>query len=126
MEKGITITTWEWLADIGDISKTRYSLHESELFDLSLLYKRLLELERSIKVVLDRLLATTSYDHDIGDTSTYSFFYKILDDRLIDDREHLLRLGLGSREESSTESCSRDDTFAYSVWHRYRLSLRSC
>jgi hypothetical protein len=115
MQECIAISTRQRLTDIGNIGEMRYSFDEFELFDLSFFYESLLEFERSIKMVLDRLFPTTCDDHDICDTGTHCFFHKILDYWLVDDGEHLLGLSFGSREEPSTESRSRDDTLTYDM-----------
>jgi hypothetical protein len=113
MEKCITVATRERLTDIGDIREMRDSLHQGEFFDLSLLDERLFEFERRIEMILDRLLTTTRHDHDISDACGNSLFDEILDDWLIDDREHFFGLGFCSRQKAGPKTRCWYDTFPY-------------
>jgi hypothetical protein len=112
MEECITISTRKGLSDIGDIGETRYCFDELEFSDFSLLHQSLLEFERCIKMILDRLLASSCHYHDICDPSSNCLLYEILDHWFVYDGEHLFGLSLGCREKSSTESSGWDDTLA--------------
>ena len=66
-----------------------------------------LEIGRDVEVVFDHALATAGDDDDVGQARRHRFFDAVLDDRLVDQREHLLRLRLGRRKEARAEARGR-------------------
>ena len=71
-----------------------------ELAALAALCKPVLKFEIPIEVVLDRALPNRGDEDDLCDARSHGLFDDVLDDRLIDDGEHLLRLRLRRRQES--------------------------
>src|SRR5262249_51830134 len=68
-----------------------------------------LEFDRDVEVIFNRVLAAARHDHDVVDAGLNRFLDTVLDDRLVDDHQHFLRLCLGGREKSCTEtSCGKD------------------
>jgi hypothetical protein len=58
-----------------------------------------LQLERAVEVVFEGPLAATGDDQDVGDPGPDGLLHHVLDGRFVYQRQHLLRLGLGRREE---------------------------
>ena len=59
---------------------------------LARLLEVVLELEVAVEVVLDGALAATGDDEDVVDAGAHGLLDHVLDGRLVDDRQHLLRL----------------------------------
>ena len=66
-----------------------------------------LELDRHVEVILDRVLAAAGDQDDVVDARGDRLFDAVLDDRLVDERQHLLRLRLGRRQEPGAEARGR-------------------
>ena len=54
-------------------------------------------------MVLDAALAAAGDEDHLGDSGRRRFLDRVLDQRLVDDRQHLLRLRLGGRQKSCAE-----------------------
>ena len=63
-------------------------------------------------MILDRILAAAGDEDDVGDTGRQRLLDPVLNDRLVDERQHLLRLRFGRREKTSAEAGCRKDRFA--------------
>src|SRR5215475_9254804 len=83
------------LADLGELLALASSLEEG------------LEFDRHVKVILDRVLSAAGDQDDVRDARADRFFDAVLDDRLVDQREHLFGLGLGRRKETCAETSRR-------------------
>ena len=63
-------------------------------------------------MVLDCAFASPRDDNNVLDSGGDRFFHGILNQRLVDERQHLFGGGFGRGEEASTEACSRNHGFA--------------
>ncbi len=102
------------LAYVGDLGQVRDGSDLAQLVDLAPRLQELLQLEVQIEVILDRPLLAAGDDDDLLDAGLDRLFDSVLDDRLVNEREHLLRLRLGGREEAGPPSRGRKDRLAYS------------
>ena len=100
------------LADVGDLGEVADVPDLAELLDLPLFLEEMLELVRQVEVVLDRPLLARGDDDDLLDAGRHGLFDRVLDDRLVDERQHFLWLRLGRREESGTPAGCREDCFS--------------
>ena len=57
-------------------------------------------------------LAAAGDDDDLGAAGGYGLFDAVLDQRLVDEAEHLFRRGLGCGKEAGAHACGREDCFA--------------
>src|SRR5262245_18662539 len=57
-------------------------------------------------MILDRVLAATGHQNDVVDARRDRFLDAVLNNRLVDERQHLLGLRFGGRQESGSKSCS--------------------
>jgi hypothetical protein len=96
------------LAHVVHVGQLGDAPHRVELGRLALADEGLLELGSGVEVVLERGLAATRDDDDVVDASRHGLFDHVLDRRLVDDRQHLLRLRLRGREHAGTEPGRRD------------------
>src|SRR5205823_6539235 len=67
---------------------------------------------RDVEVVLDRVLPAARHENDVVDAGGDGFLDAVLNDRLVDERQHFLRLGFGGRKESRAEARGRKDGFS--------------
>ena len=64
-------------------------------------------------MVLDRILPLARHNDDVLDSRRDALFHHVLNLRLIDDRQHLLRLSLGRGQEPRPQSSRRQNSFAH-------------
>src|ERR1700730_1528051 len=64
-------------------------------------------------MVLDRPLASSGDDQDVGDAGRDGLLDDVLDRRLVDDRKHLLGLALRRGKEPRSEPCGRDHRLSH-------------
>ena len=60
-----------------------------------------LELGVGVEVILDRALRRAGDEHEPLGARGERLFHRVLNQRLVDDRQHLLRRCLGGRQESA-------------------------
>jgi hypothetical protein len=63
-------------------------------------------------MVLDRALVAAGDEHHVGDAGRCGFLHGVLDERLVDDRQHLLRARLGDGKEAAAEAGDRKYGFS--------------
>ena len=112
------------LADVVDVAEVRRLLDLLQQVVAALLLQVVLELEVAVEMVLDRPLAPPGDDEDVGEPGPDRLLHHVLDRRLVDDREHLLGLALGHRQEPGAESRRRDHCLADRGRHRTALLTR--
>ena len=83
-----------------------------EHLDVALLLEQVLELVGEVEVILDRPLLAGGDDDDLLDPGRHGLLDRVLDDRLVDEGQHLLGLGLGGREETGPPACGGEDSLA--------------
>ena len=103
------------LADVGDVDQVRDLADLAQQIRLAAGLEERLELDRDVEVVLDGVLAAPGDEDDVVDARGDRFLDAVLDDRLVDEREHLLGLGLGGGEEPRAEAGGGEDGFAHPV-----------
>ena len=92
------------LAHVGKIDHVRDLADLGELIALAARLEKCLQFDRDVEMILDRVLAPTGdQDNGIG-ARRDRLLHAILDDRFVDQREHLLRLRLRGGKESRPES----------------------
>ena len=83
-----------------------------ELLALAARLEKRLELDRHVEVIFDRVLAAAGDQDDVVDARGDRLFDAVLDDRLVDERQHFLRLRLGGGQKSGAETGGGEDGFA--------------
>ncbi|MNC94067.1 hypothetical protein D3C83_108350 [compost metagenome] len=63
-------------------------------------------------MILDGILAAAGDDDDVVDAGGDGLLDAVLHDRLVDQRQHFLRLRLGGRQEARAEARGRKDGFS--------------
>ena len=97
------------LADIGHRCQLGDGLDLGELLHLPAVMQVVLELEGGVEVILDGALVAAGDEDDLLEPRGHRLLDHILDRRLVDQRQHLLRLRLGGGEEAGSESGSGED-----------------
>ncbi len=69
----------------------------------TLRFEQLLQLEANVEMVFDGRFSASGDDDNVLYPGMHRFFYTVLNQWLIDNREHLLRLRFGRRQESGTQ-----------------------
>ena len=100
------------LADVRDLGQVADLADLAEHLDVALLLEQVLELVGQVEVVLDRPLLAGGDDDDLLDAGGDGLLDRVLDDRLVDERQHLLGLRLGRRQEAGAPAGGREDSFA--------------
>ena len=76
---------------------------------------------RIVEVILDRSLAATGNEDEVFDSGRARLLDGILDQRLVDDREHFFGHGFGGREKSSAQSPDREDCLTYALHETFPI-----
>ncbi len=100
------------LPHIREVDHVRDLADLGELFALATRFQERLELDRHVEMIFDGVLAPARDEDDIGDTGGDCLFDAVLNDWLVDEREHLLRLRLGRRKETGTQAGNGKDGLA--------------
>ena len=100
------------LPDVGHLYQLRDLADGFELGLLAALLEKAFELHRHVEVILDRVLSAPRDDDDVVDARLNGLFDAVLDDRLVDEDQHLLRLRLGRREKARAKPRRRKDGLA--------------
>ena len=100
------------LADVGDLRQVADLADLAEHLDVALLLEQVLELVGQVEVVLDGALLAGGDDDDLLDPGGDGLLDRVLDDRLVDQRQHLLGLRLGGRQEACAPPGGGEDSLA--------------
>ncbi len=100
------------LANVDAVDVDRQ--HAAQLFQhtqFALGFQFDLKLIRFIEMIGDGTFAASNNENQVGDTRRGSFFRRILNQRLIDDRQHFLGIGLGCRQKAGAETGGGKNSF---------------
>ena len=100
------------LADVADLGHVADLAHAAKHLDVALLLEQVLQLVGVVEMVLDGALLAAGDDDDLLDAGGDCFLDAVLDDRLVDERQHLLGLRLGGGQEPRSPAGGRKDGFA--------------
>src|SRR5207245_11533030 len=90
------------------------------LQQLGLVAKRelVLQLVGLVEMILDRALVASRDEDHVGDAGSRRFFDRVLDERLVDDWQHLLRARLRRRKKAGAHPRYREHGLRYFA-HRH-------
>jgi hypothetical protein len=71
-----------------------------------------LELELTVEMILDHGLVAAGHEDEMLDAGFARLVDHVLDQRAVDNRQHLLRHGLGGRQEPGAQTGNRENRFA--------------
>ena len=129
-EDGVAEAEGFSLANVGDIDHVGDGAHDLQQIGLAALFEHAFELVADIEMVFDRLFAAAGDDEDLVAARSHGFFDSVLDDGLIDQREHFLGLGFGCGQKAGAEAGGGEYGFAnFHLLHkggRWSVVLRRC
>ena len=105
------------LADVRHLGQVRDVPDLAEHLDVALLLEQVLQLVGGVEVVLDRALLAGGDDDHLLDAGGDRLLDGVLDHRLVDERQHLLRLRLGRRAGSGFPSRRRGRRLFERAWN---------
>ena len=116
-EDGMAETERLALPDVREVNQVGDLPDFFELRAFAPGFEKRLEFDRDVKVVLDGVFAAARHENDVRNPRGNRFLDAVLDDRLVDQRQHFLRLGLGGRQEAGAESGDGQDGLAKRFGH---------
>src|SRR6185503_8734068 len=111
-QDGVAETQLLLLPHVGDLGEIADMADLPEHLDVALLLEQVLELVGEVEVILDRPLLAGGDDDHLLDARGDGLFDGVLDDRFVDQRQHLLGLRLGRWQEPRTPAGGREDGFS--------------
>ena len=100
------------LPDVREIDHVRDLADLVQLVAFAARLEERLELHRYVEVIFDRVLAAPGDENDVVDAGSDRLLDAVLDDRLVDQRQHFLRLRFGGGKKSRAETGHREDRLA--------------
>ena len=94
-----------------------------QLRGLAALGQRLLQFVLAVEVILDGALVAAGDKYEMLNPGATRLVDHMLDERAIDDGEHLLRHGLGGRQEAGAETGDRKHSLANALWRIVHVLL---
>ena len=101
-----------FLADVGDVNHVGDGADDLQQVGFSALFEHAFEFVADVEVIFDGLLAAAGDDEDLVAAGGHGFFDSVLDDGLIDQREHFFGLGFGGGQEARSEAGGGEYGFA--------------
>ena len=101
------------LAHVADLDHVADLPDTSEHLDVALGLQQVLQLVAVVEVVLDGPLLAAGDDDHLLDAGRHGLFHRVLDDRLVDQRQHLLGLCLGGWQEARPPTGGREHCLSY-------------
>ena len=94
-------------------AKRSHSARNGEQFVLAAAFQGGIQLKAEVEVVFHRTFAAAGDDDDVLDAGSNGLFNAILDDGLVDQRQHLFRNDFGGRQKARAKAARRKNRFAY-------------
>ena len=101
------------LTDVAEICERGDVPHLAQELRLAVVLEIFFQFDGSVEVVLDCAFAPPGDDDNVFDSGGDRFFYRILNQRLFDERQHFFGRCFRRGEEASAEACSGNHSFAY-------------
>ena len=86
-------------------------MHEFQQLVLAGLRQFVLQLECRVEMVFDGALVAAGHEDHFADAGVIGLFHGVLDQRLVHDGQHFLRLRLGGRQKTGAQACDGEDGF---------------
>ncbi len=99
-------------------------LDQCQEFFLAGFDQRLLKLRIGVKMIFNCALRATRHEDQPGRTRLYCLFDRVLDQRLVDDWQHLLGARLGCWQEPGTPSCDGEHGCSNSLAQLHTPQMR--
>ena len=103
------------IGDLPGLGEPRFELREHVL--LAAFAQGRLELEGAVEMIVDGTLASARDKEELLDPRCLGLLDRVMNERLVDDRQHLLRHRLGRRQKAGSQPGDREDGFANWLVH---------
>ena len=100
------------LADVRDVDHVGDLADFGELIAFPARFEERFQFHRDVEVILDGVLAAPGDEDDVVDAGGARFLDAVLDDRLVDQRQHFLGLRFRDGQKPRAETGGREDGFA--------------
>lgn len=101
------------LADITEVRQVRNMPDLVKDLPLAAALEIFFEFERAVEVIFDRTFSSSGNDDDVFDAGCDGLLHDVLNQRLVDQREHLFGRGFGSGEKACAQSSSGNNGLTY-------------
>ena len=109
------------LPHVGHRGELGDRLDLGQLLRLAAVLEVVLELEGGVEVILDGALVAAGDEDDLVEPRGHRLLHHVLDGGLVDERQHLLRLGLGGGQEARPEPGRGEHGLAHAALMSARL-----
>ena len=103
------------IGDLPGLGQPRFELGEQ--IGLAALEQRGFELEGAVEMIVDRALAAARDKEELLDAGRLGLLDGIMNERLVDDRQHLLGHRLGRRQKAGAQPGDRENGLADRLVH---------
>jgi hypothetical protein len=86
-------------------------LHQLEQLQLAGVLQFVFELKGGVEMVFDGALVAAGHEDHLADAGVIGLFNGVLDQGLVDHRQHFFGLGLGGRQKTGSQAGNRKDGF---------------
>src|SRR5580700_4183585 len=117
LEDCMTQTQCFLLAHIGYVDQVRNALNFRQQIGFVPGPEQILEFEAYVEVILDRRFAAARYDTNVPNSRTRYLFHCILNERCVNERQHLLWERFGRGKKAGSQTCCRQHCFADGLDH---------
>jgi hypothetical protein len=100
------------LANIGDVDHVGDLPNLGGKFAFAAGLEKGFQFDRDVEMVFDRVLTTSGDDDDLVGAGRHRFLDAVLNDRLVDQRQHFFWLRFGRRQKTRAEAGGGEDRFA--------------
>ena len=122
-EDGVAEAERFFLANVGDVHHVGNLAHDLEQVGLAALFEHVLEFVADVEVVFDGLLAAPGDDDDLVAAGGHGLFDAVLNDRLVDERQHFLGLGFGGGQKAGAQAGG--GKYGFADFHRHGVVVVS-
>ncbi len=109
--------------DVGNVDHVGDAAHDGQQILFLAAFEEVLEFEADVEVILDGGFAAPGDDDDVLNPGVDRFFDAVLNDGLVDDRQHLFGLGLGGGQKAGSQPGGGENGFANFSGHPLQFRL---
>ena len=101
------------LTDVAEVRERGDVPHLAQELRLAAALEVFFQLDGAVEMIFDRTFAPSGDDDDVFDSGGDRFFHRILNQWLVDERQHFFRRRFRRGKEASTKACGGNHGFAH-------------